>query len=680
MTLLYLFCCYFIVENVNGKEREWKVIPNTPYIQQQAPKYDANPDQELECQVRLLAYQFALTIQPYRGTQPLTFQELQIDSYCDNTTNPKYYEYKKALEPIHEPTSKRDFIINQDPNIYTVYIDPSKGNDINNGSISSPFRSLQRGLESTRSLQSNRINKQIIIRTGTLYLNETIYLSPNTFDNNLLITSYPNEQVWISGGVLLDNLKWTRYNDGNSSHNIWMTQLPQSLINKLYNNTIYSLFTEIPHSRLTHARFPNGNVEIFLNESMYLQPENTLEWWLAYGDPPKQIFKNLSCAITSPCNDYSHMWQYRLYTAGYDGICSLWATDNFWCGEYVAGGWAFEDQHMSFNGVRQIPIGMTYNQTILGSIISKWKSNISQAGQVWIRHQQSWYMSMFNIGQYNLNVGNISFSKGGWQGGNVQPMANSDQVNNQPIKTGPFFFSGIFDELDHENEWYFNKDTGILYFYPNGTTVGKPPNSNLVIGNLSTLFQFGGNSGDDNPLFNVTLSSLSFRDSRSTYMERWGVPSGGGWSLYQGGAFKFENSTNCTIEYCLFNRLDGNSIMLYGYNRNISLFRNEFYFNADNVMAAWGYTNNWDGTNGLQPRFTYVIENYVHEIGLYQHQSSAWFQAKSCQNVINRNIVFNVPRAAINFNDGFGGGNQAAQNLLFNTCTESGDVKLFFVV
>ena len=170
--------------------------------------------------------------------------------------------------------------------------------------------------------------------------------------------------------------------------------------------------------------------------------------------------------------------------------------------------------------------------------ISKWKSNISQAGQLWIRHQQIWYMSMFNIGKYDLNIGNISFIKGGWQGGNVQPMANSDEINNQPIKTGPFFFSGILDELDNVNEWYFDKDKGILYFYPN-TSIGKPPTDiNLVVGNLSTLFQFGGNSGDDNPLFNVTLSSLSFRDTRYTYIDdkKWGVPSGGGWSLYQGGA------------------------------------------------------------------------------------------------------------------------------------------------
>jgi hypothetical protein len=32
-----------------------------------------------------------------------------------------------------------------------------------------------------------------------------------------------------------------------------------------------------------------------------------------------------------------------------------------------------------------------------------------------------------------------------------------------------------------------------------------------------------------------------------------------------------------------------------------------------------------------------------------------------------------MPRAAVNFNDGFGGGNSVSNNLIFNTCRESGD-------
>ena len=38
-----------------------------------------------------------------------------------------------------------------------------------------------------------------------------------------------------------------------------------------------------------------------------------------------------------------------------------------------------------------------------------------------------------------------------------------------------------------------------------------------------------------------------------------------------------------------------------------------------------------------------------------------------------RNVFFNGPRAGINFNDGFGGGDSISHNLVFSTCRESGD-------
>jgi len=91
------------------------------------------------------------------------------------------------------------------------------------------------------------------------------------------------------------------------------------------------------------------------------------------------------------------------------------------------------------------------------------------------------------------------------------------------------------------------------------------------------------------------------------------------------------------------------------------------------VMAAWGDTDEIDGTDGEQPRFSNVSFNIVHEMGLYEKQSSPWFQAKSCQTTLMGNIFFNGPRALININDGFGGGNEITQNLLFNANRETTD-------
>ena len=80
-----------------------------------------------------------------------------------------------------------------------------------------------------------------------------------------------------------------------------------------------------------------------------------------------------------------------------------------------------------------------------------------------------------------------------------------------------------------------------------------------------------------------------------------------------------------------------------------------------------------DGTGGDQPWYTYVERNYVREIGSIEKQSSFWFQAKTALTSIDSNVVFNGPRAGINFNDGFGGGTNVTNNLIFNQCRESGD-------
>ena len=56
-----------------------------------------------------------------------------------------------------------------------------------------------------------------------------------------------------------------------------------------------------------------------------------------------------------------------------------------------------------------------------------------------------------------------------------------------------------------------------------------------------------------------------------------------------------------------------------------------------------------DARGGNQPRGTHVVGNLVREIGIWQKQSSFWFQATTMQTHIERNVHFNGPRAGLNF-------------------------------
>ena len=107
----------------------------------------------------------------------------------------------------------------------------------------------------------------------------------------------------------------------------------------------------------------------------------------------------------------------------------------------------------------------------------------------------------------------------------------------------------------------------------------------------------------------------------------------------------------------------------------------EFAWLGGSAIALWGYTDElsddgahgYDGTGGDFPLRTTIEGNLFREIGIWEKQSSAVFQAKAARTTIRRNVAFNLARAAINFNDGFGGGDLVSENVLFNTCRESSD-------
>ena len=169
------------------------------------------------------------------------------------------------------------------------------------------------------------------------------------------------------------------------------------------------------------------------------------------------------------------------------------------------------------------------------------------------------------------------------------------------------------------------------------------------------------------PAHHIAIQGITLRDTAYTYFDPHGLPSGGDWALQKQGAVTIVGSENITVDGCLFTRLDGNGVFVGGYNRNLSLTRNEFAFIGASAMAAWGDTssalnaNNTarvpgeykvgpDGRGGEQPRGTLVKGNIGHDIGLWQKQSSLWFQAVTAQTTLQDNVFFNGPRAAFNFN------------------------------
>ncbi len=99
----------------------------------------------------------------------------------------------------------------------------------------------------------------------------------------------------------------------------------------------------------------------------------------------------------------------------------------------------------------------------------------------------------------------------------------------------------------------------------------------------------------------------------------------GDWALDRFGAIFLQGTEGVVMDNCIFERLDGNGVMVSGYNRNATVTQSDFSFIGGNAIAAWGYTNETDtdpgrpgikltgapaagvdGTDGEHPRFTTV--------------------------------------------------------------------------
>ena len=185
--------------------------------------------------------------------------------------------------------------------------------------------------------------------------------------------------------------------------------------------------------------------------------------------------------------------------------------------------------------------------------------------------QESW---MFEIdpNAYNANTQNISFLKGGFQGGR-------GGINGER-----YFVENIFEELDYETEWFFNQTTRTLY-YKNNVTNESPSNLLFEATKLKVLFNYTGSM--EKPVENMEISNLIIRDSAITYLDPHGLPSGGDWALQRTGSIYLDGCVNFTIYNNLFTRLDNIGISINRYNRYHQIYKNEFVWLGGSAITTW---------------------------------------------------------------------------------------------
>mmetsp|Transcript_4480 Transcript_4480/g.11420 ORF Transcript_4480/g.11420 Transcript_4480/m.11420 type:complete len:899 (+) Transcript_4480:19-2715(+) len=471
---------------------------------------------------------------------------------------------------------------------------------------------------------------EVRMAPGVYRLNETMVIGP---DHSGTAITAPDGGVTITGNAVL-TLQWKKVSTSKGV-SAYAADVPAGMV-------IDAL--RVDGHRATRARFPNANPETDQFPTGWIKGSKSL--------PP--TFPTTANAVTIPLpgaypgsGSSDHWGQYGFngaYRTGYGGACShLTPAESYWCQPdgRVAGRTYFVRTPSGIaDAAAQLPHS-PYAGGAPNATVFYWRPG-------------HWFTIMYGLAKPMSN--DLVFGRGGFQGAE-----GHDTV-------AEWYIENVEEELDAPNEFFHDVVNSRLLLIYNGT--GAPP-AEVEVPLLTELILLKGTQ--EAPVKNVSIAGITFTGQKPTYLEPHGHPSGGDWGLERVGAIRLNGTEGVTIDRCLFTRLDGNAIFLDGYSRNATISKSEFTSLGCSAIALWGYEDKGYGTAGNQPRYTAVTENVCHELGIYQKQSSCFFQAVAGASTVTNNIFYNGPRAMVNFNDNFFGGHMLTDNLIFNSCRESSD-------
>ena len=654
--------------------------------------------QSTDCAIRTLAWEYGQKLQPSRGGFRTLYDALQLGA-C-NVTAPPPVELGDEWAPMADPIPDGQRVL---------FVDPAAASSADDGADGT-YATLTSAVAASRSLPKPLT---IALRTGTHHLPHTVDLT--AVDSGLTVSTVTFASVLhlrllhcaVLASLLTLPLKLRQIRNApgeraqvSGGRNLTTKWQPSSRCKGCWEASLKGQVTNVPGLRRNgvreiRARFPNfdpeldaviggehlihdGHVGWIANETTWVQQGSGMNGVPGPWPPTEQAVTHIITAadwpgvewpmnLTTNGMDEPDRWTgegaWGQYWVGVGGTCiDRSPPAGYWCAPDAPRGISTPNHPSGINpSASELP-NMPYNDP-RGAVVHAWRPG-------------HWYTNIFEVGSANASANGSSqlmFCRGGTQGG--EGVTGGEE----------WYIENVIEELDVGREWFFDNHTMMLYYKPNAT-MGTAPSGDFASTELLVLFNVTGSQAS--PTHHIAIKGLTIRDTSYAYFEPHGLPSGGDWGLQKQGAVILVGTEDIEVSGNLFTRLDGNAVFIGGYNRNLSVDSNEFIFVGDSAIAAWGDTSTRlnangslslpypigpDGRGGDQPRGTRITNNVVHEIGLWQKQSSLYFQAVAAQTLVKGNVFYNGPRAALNFNDGFGGGDEITENLLLNSCRESSD-------
>ncbi|MBC8443435.1 right-handed parallel beta-helix repeat-containing protein, partial [PVC group bacterium] len=182
-----------------------------------------------------------------------------------------------------------------------------------------------------------------------------------------------------------------------------------------------------------------------------------------------------------------------------------------------------------------------------------------------------------------------------------------------------YFIRGLAEELDAPGEWYLDRATSTLYFWPAMDLV----NARVSVPRVKTIVSIAKAPNESQWPQHITLRGFTIEGC-------------------DGAAVALRNARGCAVVGCTI-RNAGSGLSMATCKECLA-YGNDIYQTGSSGVAA--YSGNRSLAN---PDANRIENNYIHHTGYFSKTSSA-ISIRGVANVVAHNLIYDCPRIAIAYN------------------------------
>ena len=198
----------------------------------------------------------------------------------------------------------------------------------------------------------------------------------------------------------------------------------------------------------------------------------------------------------------------------------------------------------------------------------------------------------------------------------------------------PYYVYNLLEEIDSPGEWYLNRDTGVLYYWPDTALVG----AELEVSMLETpLVQLSGTS-------HLRFADLILECAR-------------------GELARIDNGDDNQFQRCTFRNNGTNAAVVSGTNNGLDAC-------TISQPGAGGARLSGGDRNSLTEAGNFVVNSDIHHFGRWCWTYAPAVRPSGCGHIVEHNHIWSAPHTAILFS---GNENSVKYNHIHDVCRFSAD-------